>query len=738
MKNEAGLKKIHTVCRVEDGSNCRIAAHVKDGKLLKVEPVDFPTPGMRHICNKGLCTVRDLVYHPDRLKHPLLREGKRGEGKWKRISWEEAIDTIAENLQRIIDRYGAKAIAFTPGQIWTSCLMGIYQRLASALGATWVNLSGFGDAAGPCGDMLSYGFPIGHGYTTDIENPRFCLVWGGNWIETHALTWRRIRNMQEAGARVVVIDPRFTVTASKADEYISIIPGTDTALALGMMRVVRDESLLDQDFLKTHTVGPFLVRRDNGMFLREKDVYGNGSDGYLVWDEGLQQAIPATDSTRPALEKACALKDISCSTAFSLLSDVLDQYPVDRVSTLTGVPADTIHDLAVTYGTERPAVCFRGWGPQRTFHGDLAWRAMTTLAALTGNINLQGPRGFELNRDAFTTVGGKIYHYLPLLTLYDAIANGTPYPVKGLWIAAHNFVNQNPNYNRVINELFPKLDFIATVDLFMNASARHSDIVLPACSFYEYKDLLPPFESSNPYLQLQQKAIEPLYECRSHVDIGNAIGKRMGFDADFSHDEDVYIDMLLSADHPSMAGVSHSKLMEAPIKVPDYETPVFFTPSGRLEFYAEKMASHAQALPVYKTPIENAGAPLSTKYPLLLINGHTKYLKCSMFTNSSVMRQFLPEPVVELHPQDAASRNIENGAMVTVFNDRGTARMRAKVHEGVHPGVVNATQGWWPENYASGTHQALTHDLVNEAQVATWEPNAAYNDILVDVSKEGA
>jgi len=737
MEQKDEIKKIYTACRIEDGSNCRIAAHVRDGKLLKVEPAEYPTSGMRHICSKGLCAVRDVVYHPDRLKYPLMRDGARGEGRWKRISWGEAIDMISENLQKIIDQYGGKAIAFTPGQLWTSACMAIYQRLASALGSTWVNLSGFGDAAGPCGDILSYGFPIGHFYTTDMENPKLCVVWGGNYIVTNPLTWRKIRDLKESGTKLIVIDPRFTVTASKADQYVSIRPGTDTALAIGMMRVIRDKGLADTDFLKTYTVAPLLVRNDNGQFLRERDVIDNGSDSCMVWDEAKTCPVRAEDAKVPALEKSCNPKDIPCKTSYDLLNEVLDQHPIGRTAELTGIPEDVIQQLAISYATERPAICFRGWGLQRTFHGDITWRAVTTLAALTGNIHLAGPRGFNLNREAFTKVNGRSYHYLPLLTLYEAIADENPYPVKGLWIAAHNFVNQNPNYNKVINELFPKLDFIITVDLFMNDSARHSDIVLPACSFYEYMDLLPPFDTINPYLQLQQKAIEPLHECKSHVDIVNTIGRRMGFEREFRYGDTEYIDMLLDSDHPSMKGVTQERLKKEPIPVPDYEAPVFLTSSGRIEFYSEKMAAHGEALPVYKDPVEDVKTTLGEKYPLSVVYGHTKYFKCSMFTNSSIMRSFVPEPFVEINPRDAASRGIENGHMVKVHNDRGFVKARAKVHEGVHPGVVNLTQGWWSENYAGGTHQALTHDIVNPVQRIIWEANAAYNDILVEVSLEG-
>jgi anaerobic selenocysteine-containing dehydrogenase len=213
----------------------------------------------------------------------------------------------------------------------------------------------------------------------------------------------------------------------------------------------------------------------------------------------------------------------------------------------------------------------------------------------------------------------------------------------------------------------------------------------------------------------------------------------MGFEDEFRYTEEEYVNMLLSSDHPSMRGVTLERLKCEPVKPQaSNEVPVFMTNSGRIEFYSEKMAPFNQALPIYKEPVESDGSALAKRYPLSLVYGHSQYLKCSMFTNSPLMRGLAPEPVVEMNPKDATERSIEDGAVVKVFNDRGFVKMRVKVHEGIHPGVVNVTQGWWPENYIEGTHQALTHGLVNPAQSAIWEPNAAYNDILVEVCKEGA
>ncbi len=730
-------KLIRTVCRVEDGVDCGILAHVEDGVLTKVEPAEFPRPGMRHICLKGLSTVKDLVYHPDRLKYPLKRAGKRGEDRWDRISWDEAFDLIAANFEKIIKNYGSESIAFAVGQLATSALMPIYLRLASALQASWIGIVGYGDAAGPCGDMLSYGLPLANHFTTDLEDPEFCIVWGGNYTETQPITWRRIRDLKENGARLVVVDPRFTATAAKANDHLMIRPGTDTALVLGMIKVILNKELVDEAFVASHTVGPFLVRADNGMFLREQDVFSGGSDKYIVWDSNTDRPqVYNKPGVFPALRGVYSVKNFECRPSFQTLADLANQYPLEKVSEITAIPPDAIERTAIGYATKKPAVIYRGYGMQRTFHGDIAWRAATTLAAVTGNIKLDGLRGFMLNRRDFTRVENKRCKSLPLLQMHEALATEKPYPIKALWVAATNLVNQNPDYNKIISKLLPQLDLIVTADIFMNTTAQYSDLVLPVCSFYECMDLIPPFDTVNPFMQLQTKVIEPLYESKSDVDIVNSVGTRLGFGEHFSRSEEEYLELLLSSNHPSLKGVTLERLRKQPLEPPAYDVPqIFRTPSGRIEFYAESMKSFGQELPLYIEPRESIRRPLAAKYPLAFISGHSRYLKCSMLANSSLLRELEPEPTLEMNPADADKRGIEDGDPVNVFNDRGKVELKVKIHRGIGPGVVNINQGWWPRDFRNGTHQALTDSSINPAQASVYEPNAALNDIRVEVEK---
>jgi molybdopterin-containing oxidoreductase family molybdopterin binding subunit len=421
-----------------------------------------------------------------------------------------------------------------------------------------------------------------------------------------------------------------------------------------------------------------------------------------------------------------------------LLAELAEQYPPHIASEISEVPSDVIEKLAVEFASRKPVASYRSMGLQRTFHGDLSYRAVTTLAAVTGNINIEGySEGYRrfLFNGGTILFGDKFPRPLPLLQAYDAIARGEPYQLKALWLAGHNFMNQNPDNNRILKEIVPKLDFIVVADMFMTASARNADIVLPTCSFYEHLDLLTPLDILSPYIQLQPKVIEPLYESKSDREIVNELGLRMGLGEDFVLTAEEYVERVLTSGHPSMEGVTLEKLREGPVEAAPYNVTGFRTPSGRIEFYSEQMREFGQELPVYLEPIESTRQPQAAKYPVSYISTHTKYGNHSLLANVSWLRELDPEPLLEINPIDAAKRNIEDGDMVVAFNNRGTVKLKAKVHDGVRPGTVNINEGWWHHQFAEGSFQALTHATINPAQAAVFEPNSAMYDNLVEVKK---
>lgn len=733
---EGRVTIVRTVCGMRDGAMCGILAHLEGGVLKKVTPADYPDSGERGCCPKGLATP-ELVYHADRLRYPLKRTGNRGEGKWARVSWEEALEGIASKMQELTRNYGSNSIAWNadiagPANLkWAG-----YSRLVSLSKGTYVDVVGYGDAAGPSADFATFGstgiFKIPDG---DHE---LLILWGYNPAATSSRAMRAIMAEKKKGTYLICIDPRFTETAAACDEHIPIRPGTDGALALAMINVILEKGLQDTECIDKFTVGPLLVRDDNGLFLRESDlVQGGSKERFLVFDRESSQ-VQSSDAAgvHGALIGSYSIAGIKCRPAFQLFREMVSEYSPEKASEITDVPAAAIRSLALAYATKKPAAIRSGMGMQRTFHADLAWRALNTLAAVTGNINMNEHARFVLNMQAVFQPGGP-YKHIPLLKLHDAVVKGEPFPVKALWIAGENYLNQAPNTKRIVKELLPGLDLIVVADFFMTATTKYADYVLPVASFFECVELHDSYPVYTPYLQFQRKVIEPLHESKSDFRIAAALAGKMGFGEYFEKTEEEYIEELLASGHPSMEGVTLERLKNGPIRAKSPgRLQKLKTPTGRIEFYVEKLIPFGEALPVYREPLESPRSEKAGTYPLTLLSTHPEYRSGSVMANIASLTRHDPEPLLHINPEDAAPRNIAAGDVVRVFNDRGQVKLRASVDSRIKPGLVDIPQGWWPEHYIEGHHNELTHDAINPAQAAIFQPNAALNDVLVEVRKD--
>jgi len=726
---------VRTVCGMPDYFRCGLLATVENGTITGVRPGDFPDRADCGACVKGLNT-HHLVYHRDRLRHPLKRAGERGENKWHRVTWDDALTEISDRFQEVGQRYGSKAIAWmTP--VFPNLTYGGYSRLISLTKGVLVDWWGCGDAAGPCADIATFGHLTGEGHLISPEShPRFIIVWGYNPSSNVYHYMRTIVQARKRGAKVVVIDPRFSATCAHADQHLPIRPGTDGALALAMINVIMQEGLRDRRFLSEETVSPLLVRKDNGLFLRESDLADGGSvDRMMIMDEytGRRQ-VYGTLECKPAITGTYSVAGIECQPAYQLLADMVQSYTPEKVALITDIPSEAIRRLAVEYATHKPASIYRGWGMQRTFHGDLACRAINTLAAVAGNIDLERPPNFVLNSRTFMMPEGP-YDTLPVMGLYDAISRGEPFNVKAIWCAGHNFVNQMPDTNRLVKDFSKNLETVVVCDHFMTASAKYADYVLPAATFYECADLcIGSFYHT--YLQLQQKVVEPLYESRPDFQIAAELAGKMGFGRYFQKTEEQVIEELLDSDHPTMEGASLERLKEGPLMARKVQrTGRLRTPTGKIEFYVERLKGFGQELPVYIEPVESVRTERAGKYPLSLITSHASNRIHSTLTRLETLRSLEPEPRLEINAKDAEARDIEDGNVVRVFNDRGQVRLKAKVSQRIKPGVVDIPQGWWPEDYVQGHHNELTHARFNPAQQAILQSNAAFFDTLVQVEK---
>ena len=506
------------------------------------------------------------------------------------------------------------------------------------------------------------------------------------------------------------------------------------------MHIILEKGLQDDAFIADNTVGTFLVNTQTGLFLRENEIIAEGSDQkFMIWDVSANEARPHDVSgSVPALRGAFTIDGIEFRPAFQLLEAMIKEYTLEKVSEITEVPEDTIRELALYYAQQKPVATYRGMGVQRTFHGDLTFRAMTTLAAITGNLHLEAPQ-LPIYELYMYLHGIMTCNFMPILKSYGAIEKGDPYPIKALWIAKQNWVNQLPDQGRTIRDLFSKLELIVVADIFMTSSARYADIVLPACTFYEQMDLMPPINvgpSVPDYFKLQHQAIKPLHEARPDSEIVRELARRLDLGEYFENTDEQLIELLLSTGYPAEMGITLEKLKQGPVSAPRRPNfPTFMTPSGKMEFYSEKLVGLGEQLPCYKEPIESTRIPLSQKYPLTFLTTHTRFRTHSTLANVQLLRELEPEPLLQINPVDAESKGIEDGDIIRVFNDRGNMKLKAKVHEAIQPGTVNVNQGWWLDDFIEGSHQELTHSVVNPAQDILFEPNSAYYDVLVEVEK---
>lgn len=750
MNEQSDITYVRTACPAHCGIDCcGILAHVKDNKIIKLEPASFPFEKDKRICLRGLSTL-DLLYHPDRIKTPLKRVGERGEGRFEPILWDEAYSIVVDNFQAVAEKYGWKSIGWVlggPGAGTTK--FGAYLRLASLTQSTRISAWGYGDAGLPCGSRVIFGSHLPYIYLFgkfwQRRWPELLIVWGSNPGESAPLqTMRKIMDAKLAGTKLVVIDPRFTVTASKADVYLPIKPGTDSALALGLINIIIKEKLHDADYIRAHTNGPYLVRLHDGNFLRGKDLKDRKAKAYVLWDEEKNEAkrVRRSNTKKASIFGTCNVNGIECKPAFQLLHDLAQEYSLEKTAQITGIHEDKIRLLAKKIGTLKDVCFFTYMGVSRTYHGDISLRGLATVATVTGNVATSFNSGYfpaVLNWDPFLNAdpNSPSFHRMGILNLYNAVIRGKPYPIKALWFAFINFLNQCVNSTKIIDEMFPKLDFIVQTELFITPNAKYADLILPVCTFLEFSDFLPhPY----PYVQLQQKVIEPLYESKSDVEIVKGLAERLGYGTYFRGGEEALIDLIM--DHPSLEKYNREKLQNSAMyltEIPEgNEFPLNFrTPSGKIEIYAEQLVADGQALPVYLEPIE---APISLEgrdydYPLTFIQGHSRFRTHSSYANVDSLLQIEPEPVVEINPLDAQKRDISTNDWVSVYNDRGTTLLKAKVSNAVRPETVNIMEGWWIDQFKQGSVNHLTHDIINPVQNKIYEPNMHMNDVAVEVKK---
>jgi anaerobic selenocysteine-containing dehydrogenase len=649
---------------------------VESGRATRVagDPNHPVTQGF--LCTKVNRYV-ERTYHRDRLLHPLRRTGRKGSGQFERISWDEALDTIAGRLNEIRrSPSGSQGIlpysyAGTMGMVQGES---VDRRLFHSIGASKLDRT-ICSTAGGVGMRMTVGANIG----ADIEGipeSDLILLWGTNTLTANPHLWPFITQAREKGATVIAIDPIRTRTAAQCDEWIGIRPGTDAALALGMMHVVLDRGLQDDDYIARHTLG------------------------------------------------------------FDQLRERVREYPPDVVSGITGLPAETLVALGERYGRSKATFIRVNYGLQRHRGGGMAVRTIACLPALVGHWRRPGG-GVQLSSSAnFAFDRAKLgrpdlsppVRTINMIRLGDALTKpdagvGGP-PVSALIVYNSNPAAVAPDRNVVLEGLRREDLFTVVLEHFQTDTADHADIVLPATTQLEHWDVH--FAYGHHYLTLNQPSIDPLGEALPNSEIFRRIAKRMGLnDPLFDDDDQALIRQALSSGSPKLDGITFEKLVETGwmrLNLPRPFLPFadggFLTPSGKCEFYSAPMAAMGlDPLPSFTAPYEfpEHVPELAARYPLTLISSPAHQFLNSSFVNIDSLRRGAREPECLLHPTDAERRGIPVGARVVVHNDRGAFTAVARVEASIRPGVVWAPSIWWGKFAADGANaNQTTSQLVTD------------------------
>jgi len=656
--------------------SCPTKVHVQNGKAIKIDIVNDKVA----YCPRWKGQL-DFVYHPDRLQYPVKRKGERGEGSWQRISWDEALGTVAENLQSAKDKYGPESVVFWVA--YTKEPRPYFHRLTHAFGSPNYCTESSSCFSGTwMAAELTYGPDYGLlAAQSNIPDPasRCNMIWGSSIENSHPQSWLGYLAARDKGTKLIVIDPRVTTIASRADIHLQVRPGTDGALALGMINVIINENLHDKEFVEKWTVG------------------------------------------------------------FEGLKKLAQEYTPERAEQITRVPAAKIREAAILYATRKPAKIITAIN-STTHHanGVQNHRAIILIAGITGNIEVAGgnrwtPHGQPVNditlhervADMPPGIGSirfpiwtKRYREMQSNAIVDQIESGDPYPLKALFSAGLN-VQFFPN-SRHMAETFKKLDFIAVTEYFHTPGTQLADIVLPISSWLERHILIADLGVEN--IKLIEPAIEPIGESRSEWDIYSELAGRLGFgDLFWDGDFEKCVNYKLEPLNITCADLKqHPEGIKRPLPVrPEkhYEKAGFDTPSGKVEIASSVLTEHGlDPLPVYKEPPESplSRPDLAEAYPLVLTSGaRVLAYTHSQFRNVPPLRRLMPEPLVDINPSDASPRGINTGDTVTVSSPRGSIRIKASVTDTIMAGVVSIPHQWPDEANVNLLVDDLTLDPIS-------------------------
>ena len=782
-----------TVCRSNCSQACLFNVHKRNGNVVKLSPKAYETELYSGCCLRGM-SIQERTYSDKRVKYPLRRvEGtERGAGEWERISWDEAFEEVGTKFKEIQEKYGKQALVVSRLSGNACSLNGSGSFLTLFANATQATLQGYStDQAFEYAAFRVVG-SFCTNETADAVNAKTILIWGYNPVWASPQTWRCFLAARDAGAKIVVVDPVYSASAAQADKYIPVKPGTDALIALALLNKVLSEKTYDEQFCKTRTTAPCLVRRDTKTLLKQSDfdeelralVQDSDSstteyaqliaaraaagesgriDDFYVWDTENQKAALYSECTNPALFGSFEVNGIMVDTVFTLLSERVSEFSYERAQEESGISADDLDYLYQCYTEEGPLWLAGMYGIDHYWNGHLWSYAAAELSGITGNVGKHGATygslwnsGTQVNVNGdWSSVPGKgASSDLVPNAMRDVIITGKyqgkDFPIKAMLITNANTLSNEPDQNSYLNEVLPNLEFVVTMDIEFTDSARYADIVLPVSFWLEQEDIR--LNNGNPYLAISEKAIDSLYESKPDFEIFTGLARVMGLEKDVpERTAEEWINDIMDCNDFKTRNITYDRLKkEKAIRlVGSAEEPFvqaeksFPTDSGLVELYCENpqprydfgqdWSSYVELerMPYWESSLEVADKELAQKYPLQFLQVHTRWMTHTQWFGNESLNELMPEPLVYINENEAAARNIKEGDVVRVYNDRGFVKVKCSIHNGIQDGIAWMSKGWQRSQFIEGCYQELSHTKVNPMSV-----NFNYYDIRVQVEKE--
>ena len=675
-----------TACPRNCYSTCTFKVHVKNNKVVNIDPHSGNLATPEGICLKGLSYV-ERANSADRILKPLVKN--QTTGKFEEADWETTFLLLAEKIKHFQEEYGKQSILFYVASGMSGMVNGFSSSFWKMIGgATTMH----GNLCWPAGLEATH-LTLGdnkHNAPWDLEHAKLIIFWGKNAAETNIQEMIAVDKAIEKGAKVVVIDPRRTQTSEKADLFIQLKPGTDGALALAVAKQLIDNQLCDTEFIERYVLG------------------------------------------------------------FEEFVESLKKYSVTELAAIADINESIVFELADLIANTKPMTIIPGFGMQRFSNGGQTIRCILALSVITGNIGKKGACWHYANLQSyiFDSVKEPMSYYPPkrpdgifrrtisMAKLGEDMLNTKDPELKMIWVERGNPVAQNPDTNTVLKAI-RKLEFRVVVDQFMTDTALEADVVLPAKNMFEQSDIVGSYW--NPYVQLKPKVVEPAGEVKPETEIYYYLAKKMGFAEDeilkyLPEPNNEAIEKFLIEKVKEFPELDYEKLKESPMIANSHEEIAFAdmkfnTPSGKIELYSQpaKEKWGVDALPSYVPPVED---DKTTKYPLHFLSPNTKNRIHSQFNNLNVIKLFGAEPFVEINPSEAQKRGIADDEMVKVYNENGYFNLKARFNSGIKRNCVAISNGWWIQ-------QGGSTNFLSKGRETDMGHGTAFHDCMVEVEKIG-